>query len=434
MEDQQQHVEGDDCVSSYTLLDILQAAPRLAEHLPPQSCKALAATCTSMRTWHRTRVTIIRLTAPKDMALLQPQHWPRLVTVMLDSTSDHRVSEYDRRDVKHCLPATWTQCASIFLGAGYCDEGEAPICNSRPIDTVAVLMQPAGLQMLQQQDKRPHMCTLKDLIRQAASCVQDIVIAGDLGAPITEVFAQHRWPSLTHFTMLGPGTLDADVVSHLKQFVPQSTYRLQCKDCHLTPEACSSLSDIHWPGLHNLDLSDCSLDATALHGLSKAVWSNLVSLDMSQNLLGGLAVHHLVSARLSLLSLKLRGAGLDAAAFEYLSAGNWPSLSRLYLQDNRIDIQGIQLLMQGAWPGMQYLGLTHDMLDQGVYALLEVRCWQQQCAEIVKPPDRRFYDTEIAMPRSTKSTWPKLETVTVSYANWVQRTYYSVQMYTEAGD
>jgi hypothetical protein len=187
MEDQQQHVQDEYFVGSYTLFDILQAAPRLADFLPPQGCKGVAAACTRMRTWHRTRVTVIRLTDPKHMALLQPQHWLRLVTVMLDSTSDHRVSEVDRIDVKRRLPATWTQRASMYLGAGYPNWGQAPMRISPPIDTIAILVQPAGLQMLQHQDKRPHMCSLKNLIRQAASYVKDMVIAGDLGAPITEM-------------------------------------------------------------------------------------------------------------------------------------------------------------------------------------------------------------------------------------------------------
>ncbi len=338
---------------------------------------------------------------------------------MLGSTSDLLVSLVDRIHVERSLPATWTQHATVYLGAN-CHRRGASMCNSLPINTIAVLIQPAGLQMLQQQDKRPHVCTLKNLIRQAASYVNDVVIAGDLGAPITEMLAQHRWPGLTHVTMLGPGTIDADVVSHLGQFVPQSTQTLQCAHCHLTPEACSSLSDIYWPGLRILDLSDCGLDAAAMHCLSKAVWSNLHVMDLSQNLLGDSAVKHLVSARLSLRSLLLRGTGLNAAALEALSAGNWPSLSRLYLQDNQIDTRGIQLLMQGAWPGLQYLGLTHNMLDEGVYALLEVRCWQQQCAGIVsdmKPPYRRSYaqEKDIAMSRSTGTTWPSLATVTVSF-------------------
>jgi len=106
MEDQQQD---DYCVSSYTLFDILQAAPRLAELLPPQGCKTLAASCTSMRTWHRARVTVIRVTDAQDMALLQPQEWPRLVTVMLDSTSDRLVSVADRINVRRSLSAAWTQ-------------------------------------------------------------------------------------------------------------------------------------------------------------------------------------------------------------------------------------------------------------------------------------------------------------------------------------
>jgi len=54
MEDQQQQFKDEYSVgSSYTLFDILQAAPRLADFLPPQGCKALAASCTTLRTWHR---------------------------------------------------------------------------------------------------------------------------------------------------------------------------------------------------------------------------------------------------------------------------------------------------------------------------------------------------------------------------------------------
>ena len=177
MEDQQQHVEDDCCVDSYTLFDILQAAPRLAEFLTPQGFKPLAASCTSIRSWHRRKVTVIRLTDPGDMALLQPQHWPSLLTVMYESNNKHCGSEVARMDVEQHLPATWTQHASVYLGSKFIHEGRAPT-YALPINTIAVLVQPAGLQMLQQQDKRPHMCTLKKLIRQAAPYVSDMVIAG----------------------------------------------------------------------------------------------------------------------------------------------------------------------------------------------------------------------------------------------------------------
>ncbi len=170
--------------------------------------------------------------------------------------------------------------------------------------------------MRQQQDKRPHVCTLKNLIKQAAPYVTDMVITGHPGAPILKMFAQHRWLCLTRVTMLGPSTLDADVGPHLGLFVPQSTHTLRCAHCRLTPEACSSLSDKYWPGLRILNFSDCSLDAAAVHCLSKAVWSNLIVLDLSRNLLGGSAVKHLVSARLlSLTLLQLRGTGLSLGNF-----------------------------------------------------------------------------------------------------------------------
>ena len=237
------------------------------------------------------------------------------------------------------------------------------MCNSLPINTIAVLVQPAGLQMLQQQEKRQHMCTLKNLIKQAAPHATDMVIAGDLGAPILEMFAQRMWQCLRRVTMLESTTLDTDVVSRLGQFVPQSTHTLQCAHCRLTPEACSSLTEIYWPGLRALHLSDCSLDTAVMRHLSEAVWSNLKVLDLSQNLLGDLVVKLLVSAQLaSLRFLYLFGTSLNAAALEILSAGSWPSLSHLYLQENHIDIQGMRLLMQGAWPGLQYLGLTHNLL------------------------------------------------------------------------
>ncbi len=352
---------------------------------------------------------------------LEPQEWPRLVTVMLDSTSDRLVSMVDRVDVKYSLPAAWTQHATVCLGTNS-EKGGATTCDPLSINTIAVLVQPAGLQTLQQQDKRPHVGTLKNLTTRSAPYATDMVITGRLGAHITHMFAQHRWLCLAVVTVLGPSTLDADMVSHLGQFMPQSTHSLECAHCCLTPEACSSLSDIHWPGLCNLYLSDCSLDAAAMHGLSKAVWSNLTWLDLSRNLLDGSAVKHLVSARLlSLNFLELRGSGLDAAAFGFLRAGNWPNLSQLCLQDNHIDIQGTQLLMQGAWPRLVHLGLTHNMLDEGVYTLLDVMCWQQLCAMFgvsdVSPPYKRSYaqEKDMAMSRSTANTWPELRTGIVSF-------------------
>ena len=88
---------------------------------------------------------------------------------------------------------------------------------------------------------------------------------------------------------------------------------------------------------------------------------------------------------------------------------------------NHINTQGMRLLLQGAWPKLQYLELTHNMLDEGVYAVLEVRSWQQQCAMIVvsdvKPAYRRNYAQakDIAMSRSTDTTWPRLATVSVTF-------------------
>ena len=113
--------------------------------------------------------------------------------------------------------------------------------------------------MLQQQDKRAHMGTLKNLMKQAAPYATDMVIAGDLGAPIVKIIAQHRWLCLTYVTLFGPSLIDAGVVSHLGQFVPQSTRMLQCAHCHLAPEAFGSLSDKCLSGLRFLNLSDCSL-------------------------------------------------------------------------------------------------------------------------------------------------------------------------------
>ena len=49
--------------------------------------------------------------------------------------------------------------------------------------------------------------------------------------------------------MLAPNTLDADVVFHLGQLVPQFTQLLQCAHCPLTPQAYSCPIDIYWPGL-----------------------------------------------------------------------------------------------------------------------------------------------------------------------------------------
>lgn len=294
---------------------------------------------------------------------------------------------------------------------------------------IIVLIQPAGLQIQQQllarvlqQDYRPGAYTLKDLMRKAASCVKDMVIAGDLCAPITEMFAQHRWPGLTHVMMVGSGTIDADVVFHLGQFVPQSTRMLQRAQCHLAPGAFGSLSDECLSGLRFLNLSDCSLGVPAMHCLSKAVWSNLNVLDLSQNRLSDSAVKLLVSAKLlSLRLLHLPGTGLNAAALETLKCRKLALFITFVSSGEPHRYQGMQLLMQGAWPGLQYLGLTHDMLDEGVYALLELRYWQHLWAGIAvshaHPPHRHIYapKNDIALSRSTGRTWPSLDTVAVSF-------------------
>jgi len=61
------------------------------------------------------------------------------------------------------------------------------------------------------------------------------------------------------------------------------------------------------------------------------------------------------------------------------------------------------------------------MLDEGVYALLEVRDWQHLCGVVsdVQSPHRHSYapENDISLSRSTGTTWSSLNTVAVSFTD-----------------
>ncbi len=89
--------------SAVTLLDVVHAAPRLLETLPPESLKALSATCSFLHTWICTQVTALTLPISDHLTLLQPQQWPSLCVVWITVTAGTSGSV--------CLQNLRTDCA-----------------------------------------------------------------------------------------------------------------------------------------------------------------------------------------------------------------------------------------------------------------------------------------------------------------------------------
>ncbi len=69
------------------LIDVLHAAPRLAESLPSESLSPLAATCTSMRALVYSRVTTAVLTSKEDVNMLSKHHFPNLSMIVISITA-----------------------------------------------------------------------------------------------------------------------------------------------------------------------------------------------------------------------------------------------------------------------------------------------------------------------------------------------------------
>ncbi len=246
--------------SAVTLLDVVHAAPRLLDTLPPESLKALSATCSFLHTRICTQVTSLTLPISDHLILLQPQRWSSLCVVWITVAADTSGST--------CMQSFKTDCAvfAYLTSSSTLD----PLTNGKEL----VLSMPAtehvgshGLTPCQ--IHLPAMSQLAEHSKEAKlNCA--IVTVLDREEGTLRQFNSMTWPHLS-ILIICSDSIGSDVFLHLKPDTLPSLTCLLIKASKFDTQAAIHLAT----GLpHRLSVLQLftHIDATAAHHLSTANW------------------------------------------------------------------------------------------------------------------------------------------------------------------
>ena len=157
---------------------------------------------------------------------------------------------------------------------------------------------------------------------------------------------------------------DLPALQHCQIYQPQMSQSLA-----------ASLVSSWQANLCSLDLANCNVTGTALQPFRQAHWRSLTTLILSYTGVDAAGIGHLVRAKMPVLqNLRLDWCvGMDADAFQQLSASCWPELRYLALQWallhprpralsadalDEASINCVTPLTQAKWPKLETLHLT----------------------------------------------------------------------------
>ena len=372
--------------SAVTLMDVVHAAPRLLEVLPPESLKALSATCSFLHTWTRTRITALTLPTCDHLTLLQPQQWPSLCVVWITATAGTFVSaclQRVRRDwvvladtvSRYTLDAVGKTLILVMPATKHSgSHGLAPCQIHLPAmsqfakHSKEAKSKVVSVNLLDKEDG-----SLRQLSSMAWPHLSVLAIFSDrIGSDAFLNLNPNNLPSLTTFTIRARN-FDTQAAVHLAKGLPR---------------VLSSL------------LLFTNIDAAAAHHLSTADWPNLVDLRINSPM----GMHELHGSQ-----------SLDAASVQKLAQGRWPLLEELDLSCNDLDQCAIGHLVQGRWPVLRHLTLDSKCMTAAVCDMLCVvdvldQLQAIQC-EMAKPGFGSHF--QLKLKRLSSTIWPLLQAVCV---------------------
>lgn len=133
------------------------------------------------------------------------------------------------------------------------------------------------------------------------------------------------------------------------------------------------LTEANWPMLSSLDLGENRIEATMLKNIAAAQFCCIRKLYLSNTSLDSIAIGHLVKAPcMQLFDLHLTSAlcGSVADCLVLLSIGAWPQLNFLWLGANGVDASALPALTKSKWPSLYYVNLSYNRLSHDDFKLV----------------------------------------------------------------
>jgi len=370
--------------SAVTLSDVVQAAPRLLEVLPPESLKALSATCSFLHTWTRTQIKALTLPSSEHLTLMQCQQWPSLCVVWITATADTFGSaclQHVRRD--WAVPSDMVSSSTL-----------EPLTDGKRL----ILIMPAtkhlgshGLAPCQL-----HLPAMSQFAKRSKEAKSKFVLIAllDKEEDTLRQLSSITWPHLLVLAIFND-CIGSDAFLHLKPDNLPSLVSLTIKTYNFDTQAAVHLAKGLPRRLSSL-LLFTNIDAAAAHHLSTANWPHLVILHIKSN------VPELPGVQT-----------LDAASVQKLAQGQWPLLKELNLSCNDLDQCAIVHLIQGRWPMLRKLTLDSKCMTEAVCDMLCIvnvseQLQAMQC-EITKPS----FGGRFQLKRLSSTIWPLLQDVCV---------------------
>lgn len=381
-----------------SFIDLLYETPRLLEVLPPTSLKSVSATCKSLRTSFRARVSIIHLSCPEDALTLRCATWPQLVLVVCTSDSELRSTHFS---------AGWQYMLGLVM-RGACFKS-------------AVMVVSHSLASLPVIDLSKRHCTaLADFADKHSHDTKFLRLQGPcLVGRAFQALAQGPWLVLDCLEVCKAPQLGVEGASHLCHLYTLTD--ITFADCCLDAAALMQLGT-GCPGLERICLSNNQFDANTILGLPRNKWHQLWMLELSFNTLGPTGMQHIASCSWpEMMCLSLHHTGIDEHDLKWLAQASWPTFRILNLAGNIINAVGSSHLLHGNWPYLRRICLSAEGIDEEARSLLGIAAEPTSRIDCQQHAANPIQCSEICIYGSESELLPQFPSLEIVVAHNVSR-------------
>lgn len=378
-----------------TLSDVVHAATRLLEMLDAESLKAVSATCSFLHSWVCKGVTALTLPNYHHLRLLQPQRWPCLYVVGINSYDDATSAcvQEARSDLQH-IGHKWLLLAYMIHDGlhgtsnkideeGAHTDGLALLFirpHTEDLDSHGLASGQVHLQAMGRLAKNVKAAEARSL------CVSFTAKAECILAQLASL----TWLNVVDMVLINMShDVGTDAALHLSITSLPSLKTLTIMNHRLDAQAVLNLAD-SCPGIIRLQLISTKMDAAAVQQLSSANWPCLEALSIEAS------------------------SGMDATTVQQLAQGKWPLLKKLDLSCCDLNQCAISHLVQGNWPSLKRLTLDRKCMTEAVCELLHIKHAPKQLQAMQSAIIQPDFSGSYRLERLSSTVWPHLKNILVS--------------------